>query len=361
MGKLKRLRITCFTENEAWLEDVKRYMHTFPYLEEFSFRINCTDDVLKILCRSCRYLKCLDVSGSHSVTDDSVHSFLGLTCLEELNLICTEISEKGHVDLINGLAQRAVYVRQPHYMQNIGCDCYSDTQLRTLVTGLINVREVSLRMCDLSATVSTLKHLENLQVLRLKYCFFTDATDLLLTRGYQLLELELENSGNLDVAVICENCPNLVKLVIMGRTYEYEKCGSFPSLQHLILQTRDPSAVACLLSQCHSLTTLQLCTAQEFYERHMASVLKRNPLEHLQSLGMGTLSGCVSPGIVGIVSEHCVKLSEFKVFGEPGVDMKHLCQLYPGLQVDPDLWSQLVDKEAICNAGLDLGQLFNCD
>lgn len=360
MGNLKRLRITSCTENETWLGDVKRYMHAFPYLEKFSYRINCTDDILKILCRSSRYLKCLDVSGSHGVTDDSVQSFLGLVCLEELNLICTEVSEKGYVELINGLAQRAVCIRQPRYIKNIGCDCYSDTQLRILVTGLVNVREVSLRMCDLSSTVSTLKHLEYLRVLRLKYCFFSDVNDLLRTIGCQLLELELENSGNLDVAVICENCPSLVKLVLMERTYKCENCGSFPSLRHLVLQTREPSAVACLLSGCHSLTTLQLCTVQEFYEHHVASVLERNRLQRLQSLSIGTLSGCVSPGTIGILSEHCVNLSEFSVFGEPGVGMKHLCQLYPGLQVDADLWSRLVDKEAILNAKLDLDQLLNC-
>jgi hypothetical protein len=357
MGKLKRLRITCCSQNETWLEDVKRYMHSFPYLEEFSFRINCTDDILRILCRSCRYLKCLDVSGSRSVTDDSVQSFLGLTCLQELNLICTEISEKGYIDLINGLAERAVYVRQPNYMKSIGCDCYSDGQLITLVTRLMNVREVSLRMCDLSATASALKHLENLRVLRLKYCFFTDVAELLLTIGRQLLELELENTGNLDVAVVRDNCPLLVKLVILGRTFECQNGGSFASLQHLILRTPDPSAVARLLSHCHSLTTLTLCTVHEFYERYMAGVLQRKALADLQSLSVGTLSGCVSPETVGVVSQHCVKLSEFKVFGEPGANMRPVCELYPGLQEDPDLWSQLVDKAAICNAGLDLGQL----
>jgi hypothetical protein len=357
LGKLKRLKITCWRENEAWLEDMTKYMHTFHHLEVFSFKINCTDDVLKILCRSCRYLRCLDVSGSHSVTDDSVPSFLGLTCLQKLNLICTEISEEGLLDLINGLAHMAVYIRQPCYIKNFGCDCYSDTQLRTLVTGLINVREVSLRMCDVSATVSVLKHLEYLRVLRLKYCFFSDVTDLLLTSGYQLLELELEDSGNLDLKVISENCPTLVKLVVKGGTFGYKNCCSFPKLQHLTLQTRDTSVVASLLSQCLSLTTLQLCTLQEFYKCHLASVLKRNPFEHLLTLSVGTLSGCVSPETVGIVSQHCSKLSELKVFGEPGADMKPMCHLYPGLQVDPDLWSQLVDKEAIYNAGLAMDLL----
>jgi hypothetical protein len=359
MGKLRTLKVTSRRENEAWLEDVKKYLPTFSYLEEFSFRMNCTDDVLDVLCRSCRHLKRLDVSGSYCVTDESVTSIVRLTCLEKLDLICTGISEKGHIDLVNGFALRAVYVQQPHCMKNFGCDCYSYTQLRILVTNLINIREISLRMCDFHTTLSALEHLEDLQVLRLKYFLFTDVTDLLLTRGYQLLELEVENSGNLDLKFVCESCPCLVKLVIRDRTYKYENCGSFPKLQHLILQTGNSSAVAHLLCRCRNLTSLELCTVQEFYESHMASVLKKNPFEHLRSLSMGTLSGCLSPGAVGIVSEHCVKLSEFNVFGEPGVNMEALCQLYPGVQVVPELWSQLVNKEAIVNAGLNL-HLF-CD
>jgi hypothetical protein len=355
MGKLRTLRVTCWVENEAWLEDMKKYLPTFYYLEEFSFRIHCTDDVLNILCRSCRHLKCLDISGSHRVTDDCVNSIATLLCLDEVNLICTGISERGYLVLMNSLA------RQPNYIKNFGCDCYSDTQLLTLVTNLINIREISLRICGFHAAVCALKHLENLTVLRLKYCLFSDVVDLILKRGYQLTELELESSGNLDLKFISENCRNLVRLVIKERMCEYQKCSSFPKLQHLILQTRDPSAAELLLSQCHNLTTLELCTVPEFYDYHMCSVLKKNPFKHLQTLSMGTLSGSLSPSTVGLISEHCVKLSEFKVFGEPGVNMKVLCELYPGLQIIPELWSKLADKEAIVNAGLDLDSLLDGD
>ncbi|PNF40501.1 hypothetical protein B7P43_G08159 [Cryptotermes secundus] len=244
--------------------------------------------------------------------------------------------------------------QQSNYIKNFGCDCFSDTQLLTLVTDLISVREISLRICGFHASVSPLTHLENLTVLRLKYCLFSDVVDLILKRGCQLIELELESSGNLDLRFISENCRNLVRLVIKEPTYECEKCSSFPKLQHLILQTQNPSAAELLLSQCHSLTTLELCTIREFYDHHMFSVLEKNPLEYLQTLCMGTLSGSLSPGTVGLISEHCVTLSEFKVFGEPGVNLKSLCELYPGLQIVPDLWLKLADKEAIVNAGLDL-------
>lgn len=86
MGKLRTLKVTCRIENEVWLEDIQRYLPTFYYLEEFSFRIHCTDDVLNILCRSCRHLKCLDISGSHRVTDDGANSIARFLCLDELNL-----------------------------------------------------------------------------------------------------------------------------------------------------------------------------------------------------------------------------------------------------------------------------------
>jgi hypothetical protein len=355
MGKLRTLKVTCWVENEALLEDMKKYLPTFYYLEQFSFRIHCTDDVLNILCWSCRHLKCLDISGSHRVTDDGVNSIARLLCLNELKLICTDISERGYLGLMNSLA------RQPNYIKNFGCDCYSDTQLLTLVTDLINIREISLRICGFSADVCVLEHLENLTVLRLKYCLFSDVVDLILKRGYQLRELDLESSGNLDLKFISENCHNLVRLVIRERMYEYEKCSSFPKLQYLMLQTRDPTAAEILLSQCHNLTTLELCTVREFYDHHMCSVLRKNPFEHLQTLSMGTLSGSLSPGTVGLISEHCVKLSEFKVFGEPGVNMKFLCELYPGLQIVPELWSKLADKEAIVNAGLDLDSWLDGD
>jgi hypothetical protein len=152
-----------------------------------------------------------------------------------------------------------------------------------------------------------------------------------------------------------------VTLIIKDRTYEYEKCSAFPDLQHLILQTRNPSAAAFLLSQCHNLTTLELCTVQEFYERHMPCLLEKNSFEHLQSLSMGTLSGSMSPRVVGLISEHCAKLSEFKVFGQPGVNMEVLKELYPGLQIVPDLWSKLADKEANVNVGLCLASLPDCN
>jgi hypothetical protein len=305
--------------DEECIRSLVNNMYALSRLETLYVHFSCIDDVLRAAGKWCRKLKHLDITGSRQVSDRSVEDILKVLYLEELNVAGTSVSENGYTELIPGLSQNKTQrgMKQSHALTSFGCDCYSTCHLSFIVREFINLTEVNLIVRD--CNVSVLRTLDSLRMLIIKCGGFSGVEELLLEKGEQLVDLKLDLDFNVsvDLTFVVEKCPNLKSLTVLGDTcvnYSVE-CKVYPTIKHLTLQTRNCSAAAHLLSQCHNLTVLELCAASRFFDYFMVSMFAKKPLTHLKELTVGSPTNNMTSETLGLITEHCTNLTVLKIFG----------------------------------------------
>ncbi|PSN32963.1 hypothetical protein C0J52_25374 [Blattella germanica] len=356
MGQLSNLKSFKLPVNVEFIEKARtesmdfaitKQLHSMMNLQKFVFHHYCTDDTIRVLCDNCEHLRVLDIYLSNNVTDSSVKYILKLKCLEEVDVTETDISYEGRVALLTGLSRNSVKL-----LRSYRCYSVTSSELCVLSTEFPDLKEFSASLISSDLPIREFRKLRNLEVCDIYsygeflYC------DMFKYIGRTLYKL-LFAGPSVNITEIIKSCPNLKSLTIKADHLRMsaEPLPELLSLQHLTLRTRDSAGATVLLSQCHNLTSLQLCAVQLFFFTYLDDVMMKNKLMCLQSLCIGSLNGNLPPEAVTLITQHCTQLGLCKVFGGQDAELRGLYQEYPGVQVDPELWVQLADNVGFANKG----------
>lgn len=293
-------------------------LHAMVDLEIFALNHHCSDNIIMAIGSTCRKLKVLDVAFSSCITDISIGAILKLECLEELNILDTSISEKGYTKLLNGLSHHIVN----ESLLKFGCSRIKTSHFNVLLSGFQNLVEINIRRCCCDSSI--MAGLQNLQTVRFTDCKFSDIQALIVIKGSQLIELQLEKVRDINVKVIGENCLSLQRLTISGYVRHVPRFENnnvplpgFQSLQHLSLYLyRDEHFIAYILSECTNLKTVDIFitdgSEQESY-LIMEFVLSRNTLKCLEEISIKThMSGLLSSHTAKLLIECCPGIISLK-------------------------------------------------
>ena len=88
------------------INDIMHGMQRFRYLQTFSLKHDCTNDIIKLVCRNnTLYLTNIDIEGSKKVNDKCINNILMCLNIMELNLFQTGLTDEGKAQLIANLSK----------------------------------------------------------------------------------------------------------------------------------------------------------------------------------------------------------------------------------------------------------------
>jgi hypothetical protein len=286
---LKELRLGPANRSKDMKLDVSGFRDT---LEKFSSH-SCEDSDIETLAENCEQLKCLDISGSRSLTNRCVEYILQFEHLEELNLseVCS-LSQDDLIYILNSLAD--VEVSKIEASRNSSADCPGDPPKKiepcsadtscspvlrsqllksfgcmnatkrhiAVIAKFSNLTSLSLSYIN-GSSLTPLKDLKNLQNLFLQKSRFFLVRKLLIAIGNQLKCLNLINVVGTDFSFVSKYCRSLeclhlwfTKINDLRLPVNYLEPGAdllpdpaFPTVESLQLFTGDVPAVKYILSR----------------------------------------------------------------------------------------------------------------
>lgn len=178
-------------------------------LEEFSSHFS-SDDTLKMLSKSCKHLKHLDVSDS-SVTDDSVEEILNFKNLKSLKINNTKLSSEAVTKILKEGTNTSSKLPLELLKSPL-----TPSQIQLLPECFPNLVSLEIAVIE-DCSLTPLKYLKKLKSLSIcqnspigtSNFKFSSAKDLLLEIGSQLRNLSIQEVSNTDLKFIGETCPNL--------------------------------------------------------------------------------------------------------------------------------------------------------
>jgi len=286
-------------------------------LTSLSLVNDCQNESLAVIGQNCAKLKSLDVSSSVAITDQGTTWLLLCRQLENINLFQTSISIQGYAQLLLGLSklysigrcdsfgQILKYIRK-HRSSDVVLPILSlhsrdmnQEHLELFVRYCPRTRHVNLYVDEDGHLLTPLKHLQDLQQLKLLACnFYSDRVDRLLSeRGGGLTLLHLEHVDQLDMSSLCiiaETCPQLRKLVFFSCDFvenfapdeEYSfRESPFLSLESLVCVSESaPNVTEFLLINALNLKYIQFGSTAWFNDEIVRKVLKRNALKKVEEI-----------------------------------------------------------------------------
>ncbi|GBM39675.1 hypothetical protein AVEN_104895-1 [Araneus ventricosus] len=194
--------------------------------------------------------------------------------------------------------------------------------IKTAVSSCPHVEELVIDVHD----ENCLQHLAQLPkltflVINFKHYYCNRLQDLFLSLfsriGPQIKHLSIQKVKNIPINEICDYCPNLQSLQIMGTITCSEQPKISPSLRNLRrlnISTGDETTLRFLISNCLHLEELFLGTASNVDDEFLRYVLRKNSLSELKVIGISRsklnkrslemlLKSAVSLGKIGV--QHC--------------------------------------------------------
>jgi hypothetical protein len=287
---------------------VERMLPHLTNLEVFSYKWNCTDEVIKQLGLHCHNLKEMYLSGCSRVTKASVQHLLRLRKLEILELDGTKIDNGHYCLLLSELQIRNIRFSPPH--ENI-LHHVADRKLHKISHVTDRVEDISMlaercpnitNMClDLytnSHDLSCLAALTTLSILRLERGVYAKSNlyAVLYSIGPRLTVLTLDSMDNVNLHDIVTLCHSLESLSLV-------KCILLPFDPNTPL---DPQ-----LPHFRKLTSLCLVKhpwldMNHNYFRHYVS-LKTIRLASINVFTVKFIRKCVRSGTLANLEEICVR------------------------------------------------------
>ena len=178
-------------------------------LEEFSSHFT-SDDTLKMLSKSCKHLKHLDVSDS-SITDQSVEDILNFKNLKSLKINNTKLSTEAITRILKEGAITSAKLPLELLKSRL-----TPTQIEFLpecFPNLVSLEIAVIEDCSLTP-LKTLKRLKSLSICQsspigTSNFKFSSLKELLCEIGTQLRSFSIQEVHNTDLKFIIESCPNL--------------------------------------------------------------------------------------------------------------------------------------------------------
>jgi hypothetical protein len=205
-------------------------IHHLTQLVSFTYKYQCTDQVVEQLALHCRILEEIDVSCSTAVTNASVDHLLQLNNLSDVNLLWTSVASESYALLISVLPEIA-NIKWSLPICNVlnGVDRES---LETInyIRGPVCDTNILTRMCPniiilillcVDVDLSSLTALDGLVDVRIEQAHYEQSNmDVLLTGiGHRLDQLHLRDVDNVHMTDIVTLCSSLRVLVLDHCTY----------------------------------------------------------------------------------------------------------------------------------------------
>ncbi|XP_069702423.1 uncharacterized protein [Periplaneta americana] len=325
----------------------------------------CSDRILSIVCKRCRSLQTLDVTGSGFVTDAVVEPVIELENLNKLLIKNTSITIKGTKSILRGLLACKKYK-----LNSFGCSELTQDillmlaqfpNLRSLSTNCDFVEDkssslssnffhdlISLNSDSHEETTSNRTLLQSLQTLeiyrRSRFSRFGPELHVKYFGGF-LLSLVLE-AKKMDISHLARSCPVLLSLSLRTDqlTKEFDPTVTqFPSLRSLNLVISGCSPTA-LLSMCNNLTFLKLTANLREYTDIQGALFQSNSLKNLEVLFIASTVEDILVPVVRNFEWHCTKLRIIKVFGSNFLYLTETFLSFHGVKVSSELCSNYCDE-----------------
>ncbi|XP_069702426.1 uncharacterized protein [Periplaneta americana] len=326
-------------------------------LRELTLHDICSDEILSIVCKTCRNIETLDVTGSRDVTDAIIEPLVELENLEKLSIKYTCITIKGTESILGGLLTRKRYKLTSFACTRLNQDIlFMLTQFPNLeslsitsdISGNItskccnfSIDPISGRNCAVEYDIS----LQNLQDLQIDEGKFGSYPSLLDIFGKYLERFEI-SAAFVDISVVAKRCPLLSSLHLRTNVVDIFSSTVFecPSLRSLSLVMASNKSPTPLLSVCNNLTYLELCANLTEYIDDQHIIFQSSALENLEVLCIASNDDCISRKVVRNFQMHCTNLRSIKVFGKNYLELKEKFRSYHGVEVSSKLCLNIADE-----------------
>ncbi|GBM59512.1 hypothetical protein AVEN_70485-1 [Araneus ventricosus] len=314
------------SHNPSSINLIETLISLCPNLEEFASNIFPNFEVFKN-CKELRIIRFDMFAGAHDLQSLPV-DYSALTSIRNLEVIlsipdmtsdmvakalesCPQLVSLGYVDSLGGLKKiRESYLNKYSssrkdicgHFQLRGCAWTPNFKKHTIEKSTFSEElRNAVSLCPLveelvvsgyhGCSFLELKNLKRLALLRIDFCgcsngCLQDFVELLHEIGPQLKYLSVVSEFILPVDIICDCCPNLLSLEILGcatvtKTVQ-KNCNL--SLKQLHIWQGDGDSVLFLLSNCKGLEELILGNAYRLNDDLLNQILKLNPLSELQEI-----------------------------------------------------------------------------
>ncbi|XP_069702421.1 uncharacterized protein [Periplaneta americana] len=327
---------------------------------ELSLHDICSDEILAIVCKTCKNLQALDVTGSTQVTSKISDTIIKLKNLEKLIIKHTYIFDEGLI-LERLLARKKIYK-----LNSFGCTLISERILLALAQfpNLNSLSMTSNMIGYISAKYFTVSEsrdifhddggtlideisLRNLKTLEISQSrLLSYPIGFIKWFGNLLLNLKIEVCG-VDISHVAKRCPLLTSLYLRTNCIEknfYSTVSEFPSLRNLTLVMASEYSPTPLLSMCNNLRSLQLCANVSEYKDIQNEIFQRDVLKDLEVLCIASNDESIPMEVVKNFELHCTKLRSIKVFGENYLELSEMFRSYQGVEVSSELCLKVADE-----------------